>query len=160
MVSLLRFVNRLWGRRSVLAPLCALCVHTVPSPYYEGGYPLRPSGVAASRHTRQSVSAQTRVSFHATVASYRARVFVGTLMQATQLGTCVFRLTSLLASLKMQPEVLSPIQIPVHDIHFFLKRRGDRIHDEPTRQPRSAGLCDLPVALQSGVETNNTNLYS
>ena len=33
------------------APLCALCVHTVPSPYYEGGYPLRPSGVAASRHT-------------------------------------------------------------------------------------------------------------
>ena len=26
-LSLLRFVNRLWGRRSVLAPLCALCVH-------------------------------------------------------------------------------------------------------------------------------------
>ena len=24
------------GRRSVLAPLCVLCVHTVPSPYTRG----------------------------------------------------------------------------------------------------------------------------
>ena len=30
------------GRRSVLAPLCVLCVHTVPSPYYEGGLSTSP----------------------------------------------------------------------------------------------------------------------
>ena len=60
--QLLRFVNRFCeGGRSVLAPLCSRCVFTLcPRLITKGGlgYPLRSSGVAASRHTRQSVFAQ------------------------------------------------------------------------------------------------------
>ena len=38
------------------AALCTVCSHRTIA-LYEGGYPLRPSDVAALRHTRQSVSA-------------------------------------------------------------------------------------------------------
>ena len=50
------------GRRSVLAPRSVHCEFTLCDIAHvtKGGlgHPLRPSGVAASRHTRQSVSAQ------------------------------------------------------------------------------------------------------